>query len=138
MAQFQFKEGLVLDFGAVQYEIHPDDPDFLEVYEAECKRCAELGENIRSSDNQVGAIRNACNGVMMSINHILGEGAAAEIFSGRAIGFYDLVDVFDYITQETNAYREQRFRDIVPASANREQRRAAAKKVSKPVSGEGK
>lgn len=140
MGQFQFKEGLVLDFGAVQYEVRPDDPDFLEVYETECRHCAELGDKLKTypEGRQVEAIRDACNGVTTSIDRILGEGAVAEIFSGRAIGFYDLIDVFSYITQETNAYRERRRPDIAPAPANREQRRAAAKKVSRPAAGEEK
>ncbi len=134
MAQFQFKEGALLNFGKVQFEIHPDDPDFLEVHRAECRRLFDMSERVRKSsgDDAPAAIREACNEIIGSINSILGEGAVEEIFNGRAIGFYDLVDVFNYITEEINAYKNKRQAEAVPVPQNREQRRAAAK-ASKPT-----
>lgn len=129
MAKFQFKEGLILDFGSVQYEIHPDDPDFMELFDSECKRCGSLGDQLRAykGEDTVSAIRQACNGVIDVIDHLLGDGATSEILGGRAAGFYDLLDIFNYIVSESNEYRKQRQAMAIPAPANRDQRRAAAK-----------
>lgn len=129
MSQFQFKEGLILDFGEVQYEIHPDDPDFMEVFDSECKRCGSMSDQLRAykGDDTVSAIRKVCDGVKDVIDHLLGDGAVSEIFGGRAAGFYDLLDVFNYIVSESNEYRKQRQAMTTPAPSNREQRRAAEK-----------
>lgn len=129
MSQFQFKEGLILDFGEVQYEIHPDDPDFMEVFDSECKRCGSMSDQLRAykGDDTVSAIRKACDGVKDVIDHLLGDGAVSEIFGGRAAGFYDLLDVFNYIVSESSEYRKQRQVMASPAPANRDQRRAAGK-----------
>lgn len=129
MAQFQFKEGALLNFGKVQFEIRPDDPDFLEAHRAECRRLFDVSERVRriKDDDAPAAIRETCSEIIRSINSILGEGAVEEIFEGRAIGFYDLVDVFNYITEEINAYKNKRQAEVVPVPQNREQRRAAGK-----------
>ncbi len=129
MAQFQFKEGLILDFGGVQYEVHPDDPDFLQTFNEQCEHFDRMGSEIQAieSEKPVEGIQKACSILIDAIDQILGDGAVAEIFSDRAIGFYDLMDVFRYIAQETKEYRERRHAEVVPAPQNREQRRAAAK-----------
>lgn len=134
MVQFQFKEGALLNFGKVQFEIHPDDPNFLEVYRAECKKMFEMSERLgkdKGTDTPT-SIRKVCNEIIGSINSILGEGAVEEIFEDRAIGLYDLIDLFNYITEEINAYKIKRQAEAVPTPQNREQRRAAAK-TSKPA-----
>ncbi len=132
MAQFQFKDGLILDFGKVQYELHPDDPDFLQAFNEECERCEELGNTLRGRNDLSAAVREACEGITSSIERLLGDGAVAEIFAGRPVGFYDLLDVFNHITQEANEYRKRRQAEAVSIPQNREQRRAAAK-ASKPA-----
>lgn len=132
MAQFQFKDGLILDFGKVQYELHPDDPDFLQAFNEECERCKELGNALRGRNDLPAAVREACESIISSIERLLGDGAMAEIFADRPVGFYDLLDVFNHITQEANEYRKRRQAEAVSIPQNREQRRAAAK-TSKPT-----
>lgn len=135
MAQFQFKEGLILDFGNVQYELHPDDPDFLQTYEEQCSSFVQLGNALKKSDKEdpVGTVKRGCEAVKNAIEQLLGDGAVSDIFGDRPLGFYDLVDVFTYLSNSVNEYRAQRQASITPAPQNREQRRAAAKASRPPA-----
>lgn len=130
MAQFQFREGLVLDFGHMQFEIHPDSPDFMEAWQENCNSAAKFAEELQKSGRtDAGAIREACDKMRWILDNTLGNGAVDAIFEERPIGFYDLLDVFSYITNEVTAYRDKRKAENAPAPMNREQRRAAARMI---------
>lgn len=133
MAKFQFKEGLILDFGTVQFEVFPDDPDFMETLESESKRMQEVSRKQQATGrNDSGIIRESCEEALKSIDSIIGEGASAEIFAGRPVRFFDILDVLSYIVQENKAFWARRREETAPAPANREQRRAATK-ATKPA-----
>ena len=134
MAQFKFKEGLILDFGSVQFEVRPDDPDFLEQLENARTTWGETFHRLNTTGTEVNAdlIRATCNGVAASIESILGEGTVAEIFGNRPLSFSDLVDVVVYIGNEVDGYWKRIESDYATQTAqNREQRRALKPAVKK-------
>lgn len=126
MAQFKFKEGLILDFEGQEFTIYPDAPDFAEGWQEDCEEAARFSNELKGR-RDAGAIREACEKLIELLENTLGDGAIASIFGERPAGFYDLLDIFQYISNEITAYRNQRQAETVPAPTNRAQRRQAAK-----------
>lgn len=128
MNQFEFKSGLILDFGEVQYEITPDSIDFMETFESACKNMQKSAQELQTSkNNNAKGIRKACESLVDTIDMVLGDGATLEIFGERPLAFFDLLDVFNYIqksVRDFNSARKATVTDISPEPANRAQRRS--------------
>ncbi len=136
MAEFKFRESLTLDFGGIQFEVRPDDPEFQKRLENSQQLWEEAFRKLNATGSKVNSdlLRTTCEGIAVSVESVLGEGAVSEIFGNRFPGFVDLVDVVAYIRAEVDGYWKQVTAEYGTAIAtNREQRRAV-KRLPKPAS----
>lgn len=134
MAEFKFRESLVLDFGGAQFEVRPDDPEFQERLEKSQKLWEASFRKLNANGAKVDAsvLRATCEGIAESVESVLGEGSISAIFENRSVGFVDLVDIVAYIRKEVDSYWQKATSEFSTAiSANREQRRAV-KRLPRP------
>lgn len=123
--RFEFRDNtLKLDIAGNIFQIDTTAPETVQqiqkfAIEAQ-ERAAELAKRKDFSE----AIKEAIQFCLDIIDSILGAGAAEKIFAGRKINLYDCLDVINFIVEEIEADREERFKAYSPA---RVQRRAAKK-----------
>ena len=123
--KFEFRDNtLKLDIAGNIFEIDVTAPETVQqiqkfVIEAQ-ERAAVLAKRKDFSE----AVKEAIQFCLDIIDSILGAGAAEKIFAGRKVNLYDCLDVINFIVEEIEADREERFQKYSP---NRAARRAAKK-----------
>ena len=130
MATFQFSErqAVKLDFcGELKFRLPLDDST-----QDKLKKASKYLQD-KSEGSDIQSLSELCDCVMDAIDDVLGEGAADQIAALKPdFGFWDALDVVQYISREYNAAKEklvERFQSQRPQAvpSNRAQRRAAAK-----------
>lgn len=130
MATFQFSErqAVELDFcGELKFSLPLDDST-----QDKLKKASKYLQD-KSEGSDIQSLSELCDCVMDAIDDVLGEGAADQIAALKPdFGFWDALDVVQYISREYNAAKEklvERFQSQRPQAvpSNRAQHRAAAK-----------
>ncbi len=130
MATFQFSEhqAVELDFcGELKFSLPMDDDT-----QDKLKKASKYLQD-KSEGSDIQSLSELCDCVMDAIDDVLGEGAADQIAALKPdFGFWDALDVVQYISREYNAAKGrlvERFQNQRPQAvpSNRAQRRAAAK-----------
>ncbi len=130
MATFQFSEhqAVELDFcGELKFSLPMDDDT-----QDKLKKASKYLQD-KSEGADVQSLSDLCDCVMDAIDDVLGEGVADQIAALKPdFGFWDALDVVQYISREYNAAKGklvERFQSQRPQAvpSNRAQRRAEAK-----------
>lgn len=132
--EFEFRDNkITLEIVGKQYEIETSD-ELQERMIAHAKRAMEAADKVEEIEKAQGisaAVKNCCQVLTEIVDDILGSGATAEIFGDRQISFYDLLDLYGYISGEINAYfysRQQQVKAVAnhishPAYKNNHRKR---------------
>ena len=118
--KFEFKNNnLKLDIAGVTFEVDATNVEFV-------KRVTQFGKDATSKAKELGEEEDYAQAVgkligfcVESIDAILGEGAANEIFKDREVGLFDALDVVNYIVSEVKTDRETKFKAYTPNRAER-------------------
>lgn len=133
MATFQFSDHSVhLDFcGELKYSL-PLDQETAGRLRAVGKKMQADAQAVQGKDDTPEALERLCDSVMDAIDEVLGEGAADQIAALKPdFGFWDALEVFQYISDEFNRATTERAAQFTksrpaPVPSNRAQRRTAA------------
>nr|DAZ26037.1 MAG TPA: tail assembly chaperone protein [Caudoviricetes sp.] len=72
------------------------------------KRAFEVAAEMEKFESYSDALKRGCEVFSSEIDRLLGAGACARIFEGRAISYFDLTDVAMYAINEINGHMNRR------------------------------
>ena len=123
--RFEFRDNtLELDIAGNIFQIDATAPETVQQIQKFAVEAQERATKLAKRDDFSEAMKEAIQFCLDTIDSILGTGAAEKIFTGRKINLYDCLDVINFIVEEIEADREERFKAYSPT---RVQRRAAKK-----------
>ena len=123
--RFEFRDNtLKLDIAGNIFQIDATAPETVQQIQKFAVEAQERATKLAKKDDFSEAMKEAIQFCLDTIDSILGTGAAEKIFAGRKINLYDCLDVINFIIEEIEADREERFKAYSPA---RVQRRAVKK-----------
>ena len=123
--RFEFRDNtLELDIAGNTFQIDTTAPETVQQIQKFAVEAQERATKLAKRDDFSEAMKEVIQFCLDTIDSILGAGAAEKIFAGRKINLYDCIDVINFIIEEIEVDREERFKAYSPA---RVQRRAAKK-----------
>ena len=123
--RFEFRDNtLKLDIAGNIFQIDATAPETVQQIQKFAVEAQERATKLAKRDDFFEAMKEVIQFCLDTIDSILGAGAAEKIFAGRKINLYDCLDVINFIIEEIEADREERFKAYSPA---RVQRRAVKK-----------
>ena len=123
--RFEFRDNtLELDIAGNTFQIDTTAPETVQKIQKFAVEAQERATKLAKRDDFYEAMKEAIQFCLDTIDSILGTGAAEKIFTGRKINLYDCLDVINFIVEEIEVDREERFKAYSPA---RVQRRVAKK-----------
>lgn len=127
MAAFKFQNSMVaLDIGGHKYEVDTTSKELVAHLQQFAGKALEMSKALQASvdkDENTEAmeamVKNSVQFVLDSIDAILGQDAAKQIFEGRVVTLEDACDVITYIIQEIEAARTKRMERYKPGRERR-------------------
>lgn len=127
MGKFQFANNNVeLDISGNRFTI-PGTVEYAIKIKEFGAAAAQYAQQLREREDEDQALRDGIQFMRSSLDTILGDGAAEQIFADREDNLYDYVDIMQYISDEFAQFQKQKQSQYSP---NRAQRRYAAKPPS--------
>lgn len=127
MGKFQFANNNVeLDISGNRFTI-PGTVEYAIKIKEFGAAAAQYAQQLREREDEDQALRDGIQFMRSSLDAILGDGAAEQIFADREDNLYDYVDIMQYISDEFAQFQKQKQSQYSP---NRAQRRYAAKPPS--------
>lgn len=127
MAAFKFQNSMVsLDICGHKYEVDTTSKELVAHLQQFAGKALEMSKALQSSVDKnenteaMGAmVEEGVQFVLSSIDAILGQDAAKQIFEGRIVTLEDACDVITYIIKEIEAARAKRMERYKPGRERR-------------------
>lgn len=127
MGKFQFANNNVeLDIAGKRFII-PGTVEYAIKIKEFGLAAAQYAQQLKERDDEEQALRDGIQFMRSSLDTILGDGAAEQIFADREDNLYDYVDIMQYISDEFAQFQKQKQSRYAP---NRAQRRTGARTTS--------
>lgn len=118
--RFEFRDNtLELDIAGNIFQIDATAPETVQQIQRFAIEAQERATKLAKRDDFYEAMKEAIQFCLDTIDSILGTGAAEKIFTGRKINLYDCLDVINFIVEEIEADRAERFKAYSPTRVQR-------------------
>lgn len=102
--RFDFKDNTVeLNIAGNIFNVDPTNADFVEKAVKVADNSVNMFNKTKSEELTAETIEKMIKEVLNMIDELLGENASNKIFANRTINMLDVIDVLDFIVQETTS-----------------------------------